>query len=111
MRKKINVGYTKYKLEVKTRLKNFRTKKYHIGKNKEMIGRINHKTKTISVKKGLGKIKKKEVLYHEIAHGILFDMEARATTKKSKKLMEKLNDNEAFVSCLALILNKTFKLK
>jgi len=116
MKTKIKIGRNKYKIQ---RVLDIPSKK-----GEETVGMIIPSKKTILIKKK-GKRIDNYTLFHEIAHGVAFEMMDAAYRgyKKSKtrkyqnqflrhhNALYRLNNDENFIEFLGKLLNDTFKLK
>jgi len=116
MKRKIRIGNIIYKIVRQNKIKDMRTGKYSANGKLIINGEINcypkkPKSNLIKIRKDLKKSEEQFVLFHEISHGILYELRSKTPIKENKKLITKLNKNEDFVSCLAEILQRTFKLK
>lgn len=98
---KIIIGNSNYNVfEVKKLSRSI----WDLIKSKTYVGRIRH-NKYIKIKKYEKDKDKKIIFFHEIAHGICYELEDKYYEFK------KLNYNENFIDSFGEILMKTFNIK
>jgi hypothetical protein len=90
--KKIMIGETEYKVKKKTLL--FPT---NLG------GQINYFHQKLTIRKGGSERNEEDIFFHEIAHGILKEIEYNHPS------ITKFRNDEQFVQEMGLIMRKTFK--
>lgn len=91
--KKIRIGGTDYKISQPWRVD---------WRNSHVSGQINYDSEEIKLKKGVAERSKEDTFFHEIAHGVLKEMEFNYPR------INKFRMNEGFVQELGLVLRKTF---
>lgn len=89
---KLIIGETQYKIKMKR----------VINWNKEIGGQINYNYNLLILKKGMSKKILESSFFHEIAHGILKELEFNYPK------ISNFRDNEKFVQEMGLVLRKTF---
>lgn len=102
--KKISIGGTKYKVSVVKRINGIVYNFFNELAGSTLCGEIRKDDKHILIRKRENK-DMKQTLYHEIAHGLCYELEGRY------KEFIKLNNNENFIDFFAKKLMKTFNIK
>ena len=110
MKKQIKIGRTNYKIFVS----HYIDDKYSLGKIR--FGGNIRKKNIILIDKEQSKKKQMEVLYHEIVHGLLYELSKsskKKVTVRGKKInyYEYLTRDEDLVDSLSMLLLKTFTIK
>lgn len=90
---KLIIGRNIYKIKIKRILD---------WTNKDICGHINYHKAILKIKKTNNNRSKEDTLFHEIAHGLLKELEF------NHPQISKFRDNEIFVQELGLNLRKTF---
>ena len=74
MKRKIKIGKRNYRIVITP----------VIQKNKNILGDIHYKSKTIHIKNNVSRLEQERTLYHEIVHGLIFDAARKLGTIEYK---------------------------
>lgn len=78
-------------------------------KQKELMGEIDYDKKLIRINNK--KPRRYDTLYHEIAHGILSDLEDKSTSRIERFVLKQLNNREKFIDLMGNTLRTAFTIR